>query len=355
MRADRPAPHSPQYKPYRVDVVAGETYFWCSCGRSASQPFCDGSHKGSAFLPQRHVADRTGPALFCGCKHSVAGALCDGSHNNLVDDYPVDDRPIADLLAMTTEVARDVVGRAMLDGGCFVTRPDEASWRPIGSARFTTVIDAAAGARHIAQHVVQLDVGSVVQWFNFGDAEVQVFVLDGGMAVLVGTQQIVLQREEGCLLGSGERFGLQAGDTAARLLLTICPGVQAPLLADTPSPSLHSGETRIGSYDPAKRHAMADRFYQVLLGPDQGGTTITQFIGEVPCSKAAPHRHLYEEAIVILSGEGVMWTETHRTPVVAGDVIFLPAEQEHSLQCTSASGMRLAGHFFPSGSPAINY
>ena len=72
-------------------------------------------------------------------------------------------------------------------------------------------------------------------------------------------------------------------------------------------------------------------------------------------SKAAPHRHLYEEALVILAGHGTMWTETRRAPVRSGDLIFLPARQEHSLECESAEGLVLAGHFYPAGEPNINY
>ncbi len=69
--------------PFAVDVVAGETYYWCACGRSATQPFCDGAHKGSEFTPIAHVATATEKAFFCGCKHSKTGALCDGSHKTL--------------------------------------------------------------------------------------------------------------------------------------------------------------------------------------------------------------------------------------------------------------------------------
>jgi len=66
-------------------------------------------------------------------------------------------------------------------------------------------------------------------------------------------------------------------------------------------------------------------------------------------------RHLYEEAMVILSGEGVIWTENRHAPVAPDDVIYLPARQGHSLESTAHEGMRLMGVFYHAGSPAINY
>ena len=67
--------------PLPVDVVAGETYFWCSCGRSASQPFCDGSHTDTGFTPMKYEADESRTLYFCACKATGGAPLCDGSHN----------------------------------------------------------------------------------------------------------------------------------------------------------------------------------------------------------------------------------------------------------------------------------
>ncbi len=72
-----------QKSPIPTQVEAGQTYYWCSCGKSANQPFCDGAHKGSAFSPIAYTAEKTGPVYFCGCKHSANGALCDGAHKSL--------------------------------------------------------------------------------------------------------------------------------------------------------------------------------------------------------------------------------------------------------------------------------
>lgn len=72
-----------QKAPYRADVEVGKKYFWCACGRSRGQPFCDGSHKGTDFTPVAYVADQAGTVFFCGCKTSARKPLCDGSHAKL--------------------------------------------------------------------------------------------------------------------------------------------------------------------------------------------------------------------------------------------------------------------------------
>ncbi|NOE32374.1 MULTISPECIES: CDGSH iron-sulfur domain-containing protein [unclassified Ruegeria] len=77
------APNIAQKSPIPVEVVEGKTYFWCSCGKSSRQPFCDGSHKGSAFEPVKYTADTSKKVFFCGCKHSAKRPLCDGSHSEL--------------------------------------------------------------------------------------------------------------------------------------------------------------------------------------------------------------------------------------------------------------------------------
>jgi CDGSH-type Zn-finger protein len=76
-------PEIPQKAPYPVALEAGKTYFWCACGRSARQPFCDGSHKGTGFEPVRHVAEADMRAFLCGCKASAKAPFCDGSHRTL--------------------------------------------------------------------------------------------------------------------------------------------------------------------------------------------------------------------------------------------------------------------------------
>ena len=72
-----------QKSPIAVDVEAGKSYYWCSCGHSASQPFCDGAHKGTGFTPVKSEATESKKVYFCACKHSANPVTCDGSHAKL--------------------------------------------------------------------------------------------------------------------------------------------------------------------------------------------------------------------------------------------------------------------------------
>jgi len=70
-------------KPVGVDLKKGETYYYCACGKSSSQPFCDGSHAGTSFQPKAFVASETTKAFLCQCKHTGTAPYCDGSHAKL--------------------------------------------------------------------------------------------------------------------------------------------------------------------------------------------------------------------------------------------------------------------------------
>lgn len=76
-------PHIPAKVPVKVSLEAGKKYFFCTCGHSASQPFCDGSHKGTDFAPKPFTAEKDGDAFLCQCKHTGNAPFCDGSHSGL--------------------------------------------------------------------------------------------------------------------------------------------------------------------------------------------------------------------------------------------------------------------------------
>jgi len=73
----------PQKSPCAVEVEAGKNYYWCSCGKSKKQPFCDGSHQGTTFTPLEYKAIESKTVYFCGCKQTANQPLCDGAHSKV--------------------------------------------------------------------------------------------------------------------------------------------------------------------------------------------------------------------------------------------------------------------------------
>lgn len=70
-------------EPVKVDLEPGKNYAWCTCGLSANQPFCDGSHKGTDFTPLIFKEEEAKSCHLCQCKRTKNAPLCDGSHKNL--------------------------------------------------------------------------------------------------------------------------------------------------------------------------------------------------------------------------------------------------------------------------------
>ena len=68
---------------YKIEVEAGKSYWWCACGQSKTQPFCDGAHKGSGFAPVQFTADASKTVYLCGCKATGKAPFCDGGHAKL--------------------------------------------------------------------------------------------------------------------------------------------------------------------------------------------------------------------------------------------------------------------------------
>ncbi len=346
-----------QRKPCLVQVEEGKTYFWCACGLSQNQPFCDGSHKTTRFNPVKWVAQDTREVLFCACKQTADKPFCDGSHNSLSDTYEEageSDGAAAKLVDYRTDPSGAC--KAMLDNGCYVIRVPAAAMREHGSMRIYPVIGAADGAEQLSQYASIVATGlSPVMRYPGSDAVL--FVRSGNGTVRIGGREFAVSSETGVCVKPGEAFQIaNAGPEPVVMNISVCPHCEAPeILDDMPDDFDTSVPDRVQGVDESKQEAMADRFFQVLIDDKAHGTPVTQFIGEIPRSRAAHHRHLYEETITILSGEGFMWTDQTKAHVGPGDTIFLPRKQAHSLECTSEDGMRLIGVFYPSMSPAINY
>jgi mannose-6-phosphate isomerase-like protein (cupin superfamily)/CDGSH-type Zn-finger protein len=341
-------------KPCLVDVKAGRTYFWCSCGRSQKQPFCDGSHQGTDFSPMKFTATRDDELLLCGCKHTRNGPFCDGAHTNLPGGSPLDDPQSAGNRDIPVVTQRDGA-RALLNGSCYVFSCALAQLQTRGALRYCYMVSAEMGSLYQTQLLLEVaGVSSPVM--SLGSCDVILFIGRGSGTVTISGRDFQVKATDGLYIRPSEAIQLtaDAGETL-RVFVLACPLGEIAWPDEMPTNFDPQYEQRVVAVDSEQRTAMGPRYFQVLVDKRIGSNVITQFIGHIPLSKAAPHRHLYEEAIIVLSGEGYMWTEDKKARVTAGDVIFLPRKQLHSLEATSEDGIDVVGVICPGDNPSINY
>ena len=349
-----PAPVIAQPKPFLVTVERGRTYFWCACGRSATQPFCDGSHLGTGFMPRKFVASQTEEVLLCGCKHSGGAPFCDGAHTNLPGGSPLDDPDSPANRSIPVVIDRDGP-RRWLDGGCYVVSPGLTQKLSRDRLRYCYLVTPELGARFQTQ--IHLEVaGGASPVMSLGECDGILFVVGGNGRVVVSGREFEVKTHDGVYVRPGEALQLvPRGEEALAVFALASPQGVLEWPAAMPHDFDAQFPERVVSVDTRQRTLMGPRYFQLLVDKRIGSRTITQFIGHIPRSKAAPHRHLYEEAIIVLSGEGYIWTEERKARVQAGEAIFLPRKQLHSLEATSAEGIFVVGVICPGDNPSIAY
>jgi mannose-6-phosphate isomerase-like protein (cupin superfamily)/CDGSH-type Zn-finger protein len=348
------APVIARPKPYLVNLQGGCTYFWCACGRSATQPFCDGSHQGTGIMPRRFVAPRTEEALLCGCKQTSDSPFCDGAHTNLPDGSPLDDPDSAANRSIPLVTEQDGP-RRWLDGGCYVVAPALAQSTAREHLRYSYLVTRELGARFQTQLFLEVE-GGASPVLSLGGRDVILFIVSGSGRVVVSGRDFEVRPHDGVYVRPGEALQLVPGGTQTlRVFALASPQGALEWPAAMPQNFDADFPDRVVSVDTRQRTAMGPRYFQLLVDKRIGSRTITQFIGHIPRSKAAPHRHLYEEAIIVLAGEGYIWTEARKTRVQAGEAIFLPRKQLHSVEATCEEGMFVVGVICPGDNPSIAY
>jgi len=340
-------------KPCLVSLKSGRNDTRSTCGRSANQPFCDGSHKGTGLEPKTFVARADEEVLLCACKHSSDAPFCDGTHTNLPGGSPLDD-PASPANRRIPSVTDREGPRTRLNGACYVVSPPRAEKERRGDLVYSYLVTAELGATYQTQVLLEAS-GAASPVMSLGDREVILFVIAGRGTINISGRAFEVKATDGVYMRPSEALQLLPASQTLKVFALSCPPGTLQWLESMPDNFDARYAQRVVSVDEAQRKATGPRYFQLLVDKRIGSQVITQFIGHIPQSKAAPHRHLYEEAIIVLSGEGCMWTEDRKARVHAGDVIFLPRKQLHSLEATSAEGLDVVGVICPGDNPSITY
>jgi mannose-6-phosphate isomerase-like protein (cupin superfamily) len=168
------------------------------------------------------------------------------------------------------------------------------------------------------------------------------YVLEGAGTASVGGEPHRLEPGTGVFVARGTPWRVDAAD--GLLLLSVL--VEEPLEATAGHAVVPSGERGV---------ATAGREFSLLAQPDNGCTSVTQFVGYIPVGRAPDHFHRYDEVVYILEGEGAFHVDGESAPLRAGSCFHLPARLVHCVENHGPGEMRVLGVFRPAGSPAEAY
>jgi CDGSH-type Zn-finger protein/mannose-6-phosphate isomerase-like protein (cupin superfamily) len=252
-------------KGFYYEVKAGKRYLWCSCGRSENQPFCDGSHVGSEFLPIAFKAERDEDVIFCGCKHTGTGPFCDGAHSNLPGGYLTDD-PDSVENQNVRAVAPSASPIVPLDGQCYVFSTSRATLTPRGAMRHCAVVTPALGALFQSQFYAEVALGASPVVSADGRHTV-LFVTEGDGEIEISGHRIAVGARTGVYIRPSEAYRVHNYSLAPlKFFISNGPGSEELVwLDEMPTAFEAQYPRRDATIDPSQRHKMAERYYQMLV------------------------------------------------------------------------------------------
>jgi mannose-6-phosphate isomerase-like protein (cupin superfamily) len=206
------------------------------------------------------------------------------------------------------------------------------------------------GCPGLRQRIIHVEPGSTAG-FPPASGDDVLFVLagEGRVRLGAGDEDHALVPETGVYVRPGESYEIVAdGERTLELL-----AVEVP---DPPSGSA-VGERRVTLqvHDAEAQQATANREFRLVVTPEAGCPSVTQFVGYIPVGRAPDHFHRYDEVLYILRGEGVLHIGDSHERVGAGACIHFSPELVHSLENSGSEPMHVLGVFRPAGSPSEAY
>lgn len=220
----------------------------------------------------------------------------------------------------------------------------------VAGVREQITFHADNGCPALRQRIIHVEPGSTAGFPpSSGDDVLFVLAGQGRLRLDATDEDHALARETGIYVRPGESYEIVAdGDETLEVL-----AVEVP---DPPS-GIEVGARRVTlRVDEAEaQRATADREFRLVVTPDAGCPSVTQFVGYIPVGRAPDHFHTYDEVLYILSGEGVLHIGDSHEPVAAGACIHFSPEVVHSLENSGSEPMQVLGVFRPAGSPSEAY
>ena len=205
-----------------------------------------------------------------------------------------------------------------------------------------TLVDTAPGRDGLVRRRVEMPPGSRVEAASGPGGELW-YVIDGaGLLTFEEGPGAPIRRDTALWLPPGTRCQLAAGAAEPLTLdrVTLPAGPQA---------ATEAAEPRLSELGDCAVEVTGDRRFRVLFGPGNGCAAATQFVGEIPPGRAPLHSHTYDEVVLVLDGEGALHAGPAEHPIAPGTCIHLPPGQQHCLENTGRSTLRVLGVFHPGG------
>lgn len=239
-----------------------------------------------------------------------------------------------------------------------VIAPDDSVWEalPDQAGECSVRIDMArVGAPNLVQRLLQLDAeAEMVE--KHSHSEDVLYVITGTGRATYGGHDIPLRPGLGMLVPVGAEYRIHA-DRPLQLLSVLAPPPGHPdMLAPADAavdqrPWIHESEEEVIPAGDDPERELMDRYFKLMIDPRHGAHYVTQFLGFIERSKAAPHTHTYDEVIYITGGEGFVHIGDGSHPIGPGHSVYLPPGSVHCLENRTAEPLALLGVFCPAGSP----
>jgi len=252
----------------------------------------------------------------------------------------------------------------VLAGGCRVYSAEDGQISTLGNWTARIVICQTSGARRITQTVSEYasgSSGSSPAVVNPGSEEV-LYAASGQGKCRIREFEYTLHSGIAVFVPPGAVYHIEnTGREIVHIISSCCPEDPERRIVNS---ALDGTIDRACRDDPrllvdeelrADIRAGQDRRFRYLVDAELGSKQITQFVGWIPPSKAPVHYHVYEEAIFILQGHGVVHTEGASCEFTAGSSIYFPVGVRHCVENPGNSTIKLLGTFYPSGSPNEAY